>query len=330
VSTPRVRSAVRSTLACVSLLRFAAAAAAEPTTDEVLSTTGFSASEKQRVLGGEFVTKDVSAVSDRDLSVSMAFLIKEPPANLAKKIVAGDLVTLDPQVKTHGRFSAAGSPADIAALEIGDKDVQALGSAAAGTALNLSNAEIAAFKAASGREALQKQLQAMLLGRYQGYRKSGLAGIAPYDRGSGNSTDVAGELRKASTAATGLQKFLPHLYQALADGGRAAPPGIDEDFRWARLDIDGTPTYVLTHILSGADGGAHAVVQRQYYVSTGYNCEQAVAGFLPVSEGTLVVYTNRTFTDQVAGTGGSFKRNIGRRMLSSKLKEIFEAAQQKL
>ena len=35
-----------------------------------------------------------------------------------------------------------------------------------------------------------------------------------------------------------------------------------------------------------------------------------MAGFLPVQEGTVVVYTTHTFTDQVAGFGGSMKRSI--------------------
>ncbi len=72
-------------------------------------------------------------------------------------------------------------------------------------------------------------------------------------------------------------------------------------------------------------GAARAVVQRQYYVSTGYNAEQAIAEFLPVKSGTIVVYTNCTFTDRVAGFGGPAKRSIGRRMMSTKLEQIFAA-----
>jgi hypothetical protein len=61
-------------------------------------------------------------------------------------------------------------------------------------------------------------------------------------------------------------------------------------------------------------------------VSTGYNAVQAVAGFLPVAEGTVVVYTNHTFTDQVAGFGGSMKRKIGRGMMETQLEKIFAKA----
>ena len=51
-----------------------------------------------------------------------------------------------------------------------------------------------------------------------------------------------------------------------------------------------------------------------------------MAGFLPVQEGTVVIYTNHTFTDQVAGFGGSMKRGVGRRMMASKPEEASNAA----
>lgn len=72
------------------------------------------------------------------------------------------------------------------------------------------------------------------------------------------------------------------------------------------------------------------MVQRQYYVSTGYSAEQAVAGFLPVTEGTFIFYSNHTFTDQVGGFGGSMKRGIGRKMMASKLEEFFEKARKQV
>ena len=66
------------------------------------------------------------------------------------------------------------------------------------------------------------------------------------------------------------------------------------------------------------------VVQRQFYASSGYNVEQAVTGFLPVQEGTLVVYTNHTSTDQVAGFGSGAKQSIGRKFMAAQLEKSFE------
>jgi hypothetical protein len=86
------------------------------------------------------------------------------------------------------------------------------------------------------------------------------------------------------------------------------------------------PTVVLNHMLWIPDGDAWIAAQRQLYVSTGYNCEQAIAAFLPVAEGTLVFYVNRTSTDQVTGFGGSVKRDLGSRILESSLRELFDQA----
>jgi len=48
---------------------------------------------------------------------------------------------------------------------------------------------------------------------------------------------------------------------------------------------------------------------------------------LPVPEGTLVVYTNRTSTDQVAGFGGGAKRSMGEKVMASQLADLFAKLQ---
>jgi hypothetical protein len=65
-------------------------------------------------------------------------------------------------------------------------------------------------------------------------------------------------------------------------------------------------------------------LRADHYVSQGYNAEQAIVAFLPVDQGTLVIYTNHTSTDQVAGFGGGTKRAIGRTLMAGQLKRIFE------
>jgi hypothetical protein len=85
---------------------------------------GFSAGDKQQVLNGEFITRDGMAVSERDLSVVMAFLVKTSPDNLSSQIVAGKLITADSQVHAYGKFSLAGSLTDLNGLQITGDVVQ--------------------------------------------------------------------------------------------------------------------------------------------------------------------------------------------------------------
>ena len=315
----------RNLMLAVAVFCFAGPAHAQPSADQVLTDMGLSAADKQRVLGGEFVTGDVAPVSEHDLSISIAFLVKTGPDALAAEISSGDLLRVDPQRKAHGEFKGDGTMADLAGLQIDAGAASRLCDAKAGEALNLSTAEIGFFHALQGGPpaAVQTQLQKMLLARYQAYHSTGLAGITPYDRG-GRTTDPADDLKKASSAAAELEKYLPSLRNVLLGYPDATMPGMSETCRWIKYNIDGADTYVLSHTMLARDGQARLVVQRQFYVSTGYNGEQEIAGLLPVPNGTVVAYSNHTFTDQVAGWGGSARRSIGRRMMETKLQQIFD------
>jgi hypothetical protein len=308
-------------------------ARAEPTADQILADIGLSAEERQQVMSGEFVTTRLAAVSERDLPVALVvFVVTTSPDTLARQIMAGDFITTDPQVQMYGRFGAPGSLADLAGLKISSDVAQQFYNAQAGHAVNLATSEIAAFNALQSYAppTVRAQLQRMLLARYQAYRASGLDGIAPYDRGSGRTTDLASDLRKASQSARLFEKYMPAFHAVILGYPQATVAGIEQDFRWVSYNIEGKSTYVLLHMLSAANGAARAIVQRHYYVSTGYNGQQAVAGFLPVRGATLVVYAAHVFTDQVTGFGGPVKRDIGRRILADKMRQIFEAGRTKL
>ena len=319
-------------LSIAALLCLSSALHAQRTADAVLTEMGFSAAEKQRVLKGEFVSSEIGAVSERDLSFAVAFLVKTSPEALSKRVVEGALLTADAQVRSYGKLTEKGGLADFAGLRIADEEARALSSAAPADAVNASAAELAGLRALRGQptKAVEEQLHRMLLARYQAYRSSGLGGIVPYDRGGGEAGDVASDLTKASRSATACQKHMPALFAFLLDYPRGAPPGFRENFLWAKSVIRDKPTYVLAHLFSGSDRDARAVVRREFYVSTGYNAEQSIAGFLPVTGGTIVLTMSHAFTDQVAGTGGSMKRSIGSRIMAGQMKEIFDKGRKRI
>jgi len=328
------RPSLHLVVATLALVAMHDIAAAQPSATAVLTDAGFSASDVHSALGGELVSADAPPASERDLSVAMAFLVKTSPEDLSRHIMAGALAGTDPQVRAHGAFSNPGSVADLSGLQIAPDVARAFLQAKPGEALNLAGTEIAAFNALQGAadpaQAARAQLHSMLLARLQAYRASGLNGIAPYARGGGADTNVGNELREASTALRVLAKYLPAFQAVLVGYPTTTLPGMREEFYWVDYDIDGTATYALTHVLSAADGAGRVVAQREYYVSTGYNCEQAVAGLLPVQEGTLVAYVNHTFTDQIAGLGGSMKRRIGQHLMADKLTTLFEQERSRL
>jgi hypothetical protein len=318
--------AARAVVAVVGLCGLVTAAPAQPTADQILTDAGLGPEAKERVLTGQFVDVSLGGVSARGLSFATAFLVKRSPEAISRQIVAGELITSDAQVQASGALTSAGSLADFAQLSITSGEARALTGAQPGDALNLSASEIAAFRALAGAstQSVQEQLHRMLLARYHAYRASGLGGIAPYDRGNGRSSDPAADLRKASLAMPRLQKYMPAFQKILLDDPGATLPEMQQSFFWLKSLVEGKTTYILTHVLTAPSGTARAVARREYYVSTGYDAEQSVAGFLPVEGGAVVVVASHAFTDQITGFGGSMKRSIGSRMMGTKLREIYE------
>jgi hypothetical protein len=304
-----------------------------PDAATVLGDFGYSAAEVDTLKSGKIVQSTIKAGTARELVGAFAFFVAVPPAELVKDLKAGLLASVDANQLSRGEISGDGSVDDFAKLKLAPNTTDRVEAYLdADDALNLSAEEAAAFKglAAAGNkstEAVEAQVRAALLARYQAYRAKGLAGIAPYARGGGKTRSVADELAAANAESVALKKYAPAFHAALSGYPGAKPAGFDEGFAWTQFDAHGVPTIALVHAMFMPDGDGFVAVQRQFYVSEGFNCEQAVAGFLPVTGGTLVVYGNRTSTDQVEGTGGSFKRSIGSKLLASQLEGIFAKLQ---
>ena len=311
-------------------------AAQVPSAVQVLDEVGFSSADQQKVMSGALVTTTLKSSSDRELAVAMAFLVKAPPSQLIEAARQDVLLHIDANTIAFGKIHEQETAHDFGGVTFtpdAKKRAQAYLDAKPGKALNLSAAEIEAFSALRGKSASEsavaEQVRKTLLGRYEAYRAKGLDGIAGYARGGGKTAPAAGDLRRASEAAKELKKYVPAFYDVLGGYPNARPAGFEERFDWSNYEAHGTPTFVLTHRFSMPDGDAYVLAQRQYYVSRGYNVTQALAAFLPVEEGTVVVYVNRTSTEQVMGLGGGSKRSIGSRVMASQLKGLFEKVRKK-
>ena len=199
------------------------------------------------------------------------------------------------------------------------------GEPAPGDAINLSRDEIGALRAAGGdAHAIQDAVYALLLARHRAYRAKGLAGIAPYARAK-PAISAADDLAAVNRGARATGILSTKLYDLLDHYPADRPPDLAETFSWVQLRAHGEDTIALEHVFQATFDETTVLVQRQYYVSGGYNAEQAIAAFLPVDSGTFVIYTNHTSTDQVAGLGGGAKRTIGRTVMARQLEQVFAA-----
>jgi len=322
-----------TSMAVLLVSTWALPAAALPTAEEALASIGFSADAKQQVLDGKFVTTDLKPTSERELAMAMAFFVSEPPAALIEEAKKNLVAGIDPDVIASGAISATGSLEDFKVVSFGSdakKQAKAFLDAKPGEDLNLSTAEIGAFAALAKQggdaKTVEDQLRKMLLVRFQAYHSQGLDGIAAYARSDDKQTDVGGDLRRAVEATGHLKTNAPNFYDALLNYPKSRPAGLEEDFNWTHYMAHGTPVFLLSHRIWMPDGDAWVMANRQFYVTASYNAVQIVAGFLPVKDGTLVIYMNRTSTDQVTGFGGSTKRAMGTKVMVAQIKDLFEKA----
>ena len=312
------------------LVMSTAGAAGAFTIEQVATDLNLPADTGARLRRGEMVSSTPEESSERELGVDLTFLVRQPPAELVKAFRAGVILKEDPHLSASVPIHGPGTPADFAGLVLepdGAAEANRYLAASPGETLNLSGDEIQAFKGlpASGdgrKPQVEAQLKRMLFARYQEYLQRGLAGMAPYQRDSG-PFEPSAELRRASAKAKLLQQHAPALQQLLLSYPEGKPAGLEEHFYWLRYDLDGRPNYTLRHRMAMPVGEIFAVADREFYVSHGYNTSQAFAGFVPVPEGTLVVYRSRVSTDQVTGLGSSVKKGIGRSVMAKQLTEIF-------
>ncbi len=306
----------------VALPSFAAPTVAALEADVGLTPDGIAQVEK-----GEMVETTPTDRSDRELAIGMVFLVRAPTTQVVQGFLRGGELKPDPRVAALHEVSGSGTLADFEDLRLtphGVAEAQRYLTAAPGQTLNLSTAEIAAFRAlgAAGQTEVEAQLRGLLLARYQAYRTKGLDGGAPYDRGGGVQRSPAEELRRHSAAKI-LGKYSPAFRDVLLHYPATRPEGLEERFFWIVYDRDDRPILTLRHRMALPMDDAFVVADREFYVSQGYNAVQAHAAFLPAKDGTMVFYVTRTSTDRASGFGASAKHAIGRRLMTRELQDIF-------
>ncbi len=313
------------------------ALAENPSASQLLDDLGFPSDAAKRVLADEFVETKVESSNDTEITAAVAFLVRTSPKDLTSDIHDGLGLQVDPNTIAYGILTGDGSIEQFDGMkQDGDhaKQIEAFRNAKPGGDLNLSAQEIETFQALAKQNASDEEIvqaiKQLLLGRYRAYREKGLAGITPYAR-DGEVIDGGAHLEQASKAGAGRpEKSAPAFYKVLLDYPNSKPTGFEEHFSWASYTAHGDKVIILTHHFSVPEGDAFLVCQRQFYVTGSYNVEQAIAGLLPVSEGTMVIYFNRTSTEQVTGFGGSGKRSIGGKVLANQLEDLFEKVRTKV
>ena len=302
----------------------------------MLSYMKIDPAERAGILSGKIVSREVGEGSKNELAIGIVMFVPAPLEKIVGAVKTETLLGKDPEIRAFGELQGDRIRIiDLQEAGFGPKDgdeVDDLLDAAPGNRFNLAKAEIESFNAlkkqvrdAANRTAEVSKLNNQILhSRFEAYFKGGLAAIAPYDRGDGVQAKPGDELTLALKESQMLAKYFPELQKALLEFPRSQPEGMVHRFFWINQKIEDRPDFILSHRMKYIRPEGAFLAERQYYVGHSYNSMQILAGCIPMEKGTFVFYSNRTFTDQVAGFASGMKHSIGRGQMRDEIVKGFQ------
>jgi hypothetical protein len=311
-------------------------AAELPTVADVLIETPFSAKHVAQVLDGKISATKVVPVSKSELAQGVACLVSYDAAEKLdtlegatwlgpeKLLLAGERIPAEPvltdfnNVQLHPQY---------------EDETEEYLDAKAGIDLNLSLSEIASFnqlKTSVSEEqqpiAVDQRIRELLLTRHQLYRANGVNGRAPYARKKGREVQPLEQLKISLEESLGLKNHYPAAYSFLEQYPHKRTYDIDfsEAYFWYIWNLDDRPAVGLSHRLHINVDDARFIIERGHYVSHSLENIQILVAIIPVQEGTLLVYINRTWTHKVTGFFTRIKKMIGYKMMMSEMEHVME------
>ncbi len=302
-----------------------------PSPQQALQNFGIGAEQIAQLDRGEIVSYEVGETSQKELAIGAAMILPVALPQIVDYIKKGNLTGTESDIIASGTLTDNANVDSFKKFGYTDKQIdeaKAFLEAEPGDEFNLSKAEFdnlknqqAGLSDADNKTLLKTANQAyreFLLQRFEAYRKNGLSGIEAYNRGSGNA-DPAAELRNDAINSKAWARYFPELQHAWLNYPAALPANTTEQFLWLNRRVEDRPTPILTHRLMVTSDNGGIILSRQFYVGHSYNSSHVVAGGLPYKDGTLVFYSTRSSTDQVAGMGSSLKHSIGREQMKKEM-----------
>jgi hypothetical protein len=304
------------------------ALAADISAEAITKALGFSAEDHAKLQSGEIISVEIEETTEKQLAVALALKVPAKLEDVAASVAEGTTIEANKAIKAHGEIDPAqASEAAFAGITLDAGEIERLLEVEPGSEFNLSSAEIAVFQDLAQQQAAADAVNAawrqMLAGRLQAYLDGGLDGIAPYDRG-GDSSSAADDLRAAAEGSKLVQQGVPELHQAFLAYPDQGVADVQHRFFWTEQVADDRPVYVLTHRMAQQRPDLLVVLSRDFYASHSFNASQGAAGALPVEDGVVIFYGNRTSSDQVAGFMSGMRHEIGRGMMRDSLVEAME------
>lgn len=287
--------------------------------------------------------------SASELNVIMAVLV---PATLDKTVAtlqrqataeAGQDILAMGEIKESTASGLDSAFAKVAFTPEEKGEVKSLMAIAPGDNFNFSIAEIAAIqhkaaalggKAKDGVEASKAMSSAtreVLKGRYLSYRKSGMAGLAPYQIGASKQIDPSKEMITATETMRLVKERFPDFYKCLRFYPETNSAQFAHQYYWVKQTESNRPLFYLKHWIMDIQPDHALIAERRFYISHSLNSLQVVIGCLPNGDSTLVVLLNQAFTEKVnMKYGKTIAKSIGYKQVDKNIRPMFENLQKAL
>ncbi len=301
------------------------------TLEQVLNEPYFSKQDVEAVRKGGFGVAKIHEVSDREIAVVIACLVKDGSDDALAPFLGDSLPVDEKHLDGQGLINTGTPDASFNDISLGNNErdeIQHYLDVEPGYGLNLSVDEIAAMQSLRGMGdpgQVEALVEEMLHARYQAYRKDGLAGAKPYAREKGEAVSPGEELRKTEENMQGLHELYPDFHNAWLSYPHNMPEDIvGEDYFWVKLKIDERPAFILSHRLASRNEDIHLVGIRDYYISHFFDVSQRVAVVTRLDSGNdIMIYIERAWVDYWSGFA-SLSKKIGRKVMKTQMEHLLE------
>jgi len=313
-----------------------------PSAEEVIESIGFTAEDKKALLAGEIVSRDLDRVGEKEIIAAVAMRLPVSLAKIDEVYPAGSDIEID---RNNLGYSLLGAPpkdgewADLAFDDSEKEELKNMLGAKPGEDLNLSAEEFAqlsdrlsgvAADQDGAAAAVSDAYRDLMKARFAAYLERGLDGVAPYDRGDGNTVSPAEEIRSVwGTDDEFFGTYFPALNKAYLSFPKDRPDEIENEFAWRKQEVEGRPAFILQHSQIQKSEGYHVWASKQFFVGHTYNSQVTAGLFLPYEEGSILFYFNSTSTDKIAGFFSGVASSVGQSRMNESIKRYFDAARKK-
>ena len=307
--------------------------------DDAMQYLEFDVSHKADLMAGKVIftgMPDMEVLDEQLVVVGVMLIIDRPMNDIVDLMLAGETFRANSKLVDFGLISPSLSVIEVTgetftAIDFaeGEKsEINKLLRVSPGTLFNLSTSEIALFRAIDGNSKNKASevlavYREILKQRYSSYLLHGVQGIDDYARRKNSIMSPADELTISTESAWFVKKHFPDFHNAILSFPGSNSPYISHRFYWLKKTMDERPNLVLSHhTILKTDEYAIALDQH-YYASHSYNAMHTLIGLVPFAGGTLILSSNRTFTDKVLGFASGLKHRKGRKIMANLMAERF-------